>query len=786
MKRLFAVLLLVVLLISTACNQNGKTPVQSDFITNEVITENETYFENVYLFSDVIKTYERGSTCCRFYEDEFRIYRGAYNDDFLVELFVDTYDLTGKLLNTVMYDTEADVGYSYAAFTDDKGLLCMNYFPYQKTVSFLLFDSSLNFIRESETVECHNVAPLGGSLRCLENGNIVYFIGGTLIVFADMDAEPKTYNLPLDIEDVDLLPDGTYLLCSGAKFFIPNLETGEIEEWRLPDTGEPVNRLFITDENEPAPVDNINVNYHNGDIYIWDENKLSVYRDGVLSELIDFKNSSIDSSKLQIHAVGYDDCFYVGCQNILEQIESSGMLLYKTEVQRTKPREIIRVATIGIETFQYRQVLHACILLFNRDNFDYRIEWTDYDTYYKNVTLEMGLGAPTKEEVNQSKFEEDLLAGITYDLYIMPEQSENRIMLTEKNVLADMTPFLSELPVLGTVKSAYQSSGQIIAMPIFMKLSMLVTSDAVLPSDVPLTREALYALSESVGEGETLFADDVYENMKTAALYDFVDADNKTCSFDSEEFIDYLTFLTEVKEGKHTDTALSIVDEYQDRSEMNWYFITSEENLASRTQNLVKLSQFNCSSPDALAALHLQFAEQDIRYCGYPSDNGTSVVLTSDMLFSASSLSASPEGVEAFLTFLLGDYVQTSSLVKKCGLPVTERAMELVFPVGYQYFHGDSYMNYQDDHPDSIMVSYQECDTPNATLKGSVYEMLHITEEDCQSFIDFLNGAKARSNSDPTLAAIINEELSYTESGARSAAETAKILQGRVNIYINE
>ncbi len=76
-------------------------------------------------------------------------------------------------------------------------------------------------------------------------------------------------------------------------------------------------------------------------------------------------------------------------------------------------------------------------------------------------------------------------------------------------------------------------------------------------------------------------------------------------------------------------------------------------------------------------------------------------------------------------------------------------------------------------------------DTEHGYVPG-VYARLQITEDDLQTFSEFLSRAAWILYPDPTPEAMFDEEFSYLESGVRSAAETAGILQGRVNIYINE
>ena len=69
---------------------------------------------------------------------------------------------------------------------------------------------------------------------------------------------------------------------------------------------------------------------------------------------------------------------------------------------------------------------------------------------------------------------------------------------------------------------------------------------------------------------------------------------------------------------------------------------------------------------------------------------------------------------------------------------------------------------------------------------NNVFDMVQFTDEDCDMFLRFLDRAVMRTAADATLQAILDEELSYVESGVRTPAEAGKILQSRVGIYLAE
>ena len=75
-----------------------------------------------------------------------------------------------------------------------------------------------------------------------------------------------------------------------------------------------------------------------------------------------------------------------------------------------------------------------------------------------------------------------------------------------------------------------------------------------------------------------------------------------------------------------------------------------------------------------------------------------------------------------------------------------------------------------------------EYDTRLAELASTVIE---ITDDDKAEIMHFFENFRTE-NTDETVAAIVKEELSAWESGAKSLDEVSKLIQSRVWIYLNE
>ena len=61
-----------------------------------------------------------------------------------------------------------------------------------------------------------------------------------------------------------------------------------------------------------------------------------------------------------------------------------------------------------------------------------------------------------------------------------------------------------------------------------------------------------------------------------------------------------------------------------------------------------------------------------------------------------------------------------------------------------------------------------------------------MTAHERAQFLDFFENSRMRTNADPFIKEIIEEEVSFWKGNARTLEETTKIIQSRVWIYINE
>ena len=632
-------------------------------------------------------------------------------------------------------------------------------------------------------------------------GDLYYYLNYSMFRFpmGDITQEAIELELPCYPEYISLYPDGR-LCVSGpvesdfiypTEHFLFDPTTGKSETNPLIQNGKTVDMLF---ENASGyyPIEDT--------IYAFCDDGFYAARGGETEQVINWADSGVFSASLGIERPLSDHFCCVSYRNPLSSGLADIGTLYLTQERRNSKREIVTLATIGLNS-QDQYLLDAAVFLFNRDNPDYRIE---YHNYYAPIYYTMGEANTTGYrahhddalyEAVQRQFEEDLLAGIVYNCYVFPEISPNRDLLADKGLFADLSPYLEEDQILGCVKTAYMNDEGTIALPFYMRISTLMTSQSILPPQEQLTYDVLMDIAAGLGEGETLFGSGsgVYENLKMTGQYEFLDLFNETCSFDSAESLEWMDFLMDVKNGVYSDEALQVLYEkkyttYQD------HYVSSlhvpEREIKLRT---AKFFEMSFSTVESICAAQWLYSLDRINYCGYPSKDGPVIMMSCNAMFSAAAGTRSPNGVDAILDFLLSSEIQGCDYMQRFALPVSREGMIDVFP---KYVHcrvldtGKLSINsWLTLHPDAfllgIICSDERMDEYNQEA-NSVFDVIRVTDEDRDLFIRFLDRAVVRTAADDTLRSIIDEEMSYVESGVRSPAEAGKILQSRVGIYLAE
>ena len=205
------------------------------------------------------------------------------------------------------------------------------------------------------------------------------------------------------------------------------------------------------------------------------------------------------------------------------------------------------------------------------------------------------------------------------------------------------------------------------------------------------------------------------------------------------------------------------------------------ENLITGKLQLLPVSFNNIGLYPALKRLYGD-GEVPFVLCGYPSSEGCGAKINTNCLVTVMADSTVHGGCKAFLDFLLSDRVQTSDNMINTNLPVTLSGLSGAID-RYRYFY---YVRNAGDRIEPVAISDVPLEEYTTDFAATYNIEVVITDEDKAAMMDFFENCHMRADSDPVITAIVEEELSFWNGGARTLEETAKIIQSRVLIYLNE
>lgn len=377
------------------------------------------------------------------------------------------------------------------------------------------------------------------------------------------------------------------------------------------------------------------------------------------------------------------------------------------------------------------------ILEFNRKNADIKINLLDYSIYNTGETDSSAITRMTAE----------LISGNYPDIFLLDGLPAEQYMA--KGLLEDLYPYIDEDPDIN--REDFQE--QIFSASEYENgLYMIFPSYNI---------STVLGKSEYVGKGGTWSLDDFRALVKKNPYVPvfgkditregilqyiiganggaFVDWENGSCSFDSDEFINLLSFVGLIEENRSEGG-----DEAAD--------VASGEQLLSVTVlNSVILSPHLRSFGDSLACV------------GFPADSGGGNAIVPEASLGISSMSENKQAAWRFVReFLLDDY-QDNNVT---GFPIKNSALDKQFD------------QHREMYPAGESVAF-------ATEAGT-REVKNDPEADVQFIKSLIDSATQIQSTDQTLNQIISDEASAFFAGDKTAEETARLIQSRAKLYISE
>ena len=515
-------------------------------------------------------------------------------------------------------------------------------------------------------------------------------------------------------------------------------------------------------------------------IYFRADDGLYRYRDdGQPKMLIEWSKSPFSIAYMRengssIHIID-DTHFFIESQAKSSEGTSTGVFHVEVIEVPVVEKPTLRLAYIGFAPSGW---LNDMIYFFNQQNTEYHIE------------LQQHLCQSSDEQ--QNVFNELLLTEPRPDIFFS-ERRDYFSVHNGKNIYLDVSP-VTEDTVFGCIYDIHGENGALYQLPLSMTAALLVS-----PSNIEngaLTWEELDKLVNTSNDRNTLTSDPdldikIYQN----TLMQFVDRQNKTTSFDTDAFATAISVLQKL-DGVTDPTAGELVYQFGHPC------ITNGMLPLRIADGGIKLFSFYFDTIRTYGAMRLIFGDTPYTLCGYPTVDGTlSARICGESYLSVSADTAYPDGALAFVSYLLSDEAQTDSALTDYALPVTPSAMQAMLDLHRWQYYDKQLARDLTESPDTqtLFLSWHGT-TPefdpgygNSNQDGTpgdkAAELFHVmtfTEEEDRRIMDFFNNVTTYIATDDTVERIANEELSFWQGNARTLTETAKIIDSRVWIYLNE
>ncbi len=427
--------------------------------------------------------------------------------------------------------------------------------------------------------------------------------------------------------------------------------------------------------------------------------------------------------------------------------------------------------TITLAVMYLDNRVQDLIVDFNRRNDKVRIEVQDYSEYNNERD---------GWDAGQTKLNTEILSGKLPDIFCL--NGLNYRQLAAKGLLEDLYPYIDKDKELKrsdffeNVLKAVEVDGKLCATVPGFYISSAIGAASVVGDEPGWTYEqfhqALDGMRERVPEctafDQYVTRDGILNSCLALDMADFVDWSTGQVSFDSEQFVKLLNFAAEFPA------------EYDWENMDDSDYVSTEDRLAQGKQMLVQTSAF--SIEDIFYNNYTQFLGGKITYIGYPCVHGTGNMLSfADSGYAMSSKSAYKDEVWKFLRSFFTETYQEEGYALPTRIDVFEAQAEDAVTVKYEKDQDGKYT--LDENGEKIpIVRY----TMWNVLTNEPEEITHLEPEQVQQIRELIETTTKLADYDAQIQGIVSEQAQAFFSGQKSAEEVARLIQSKVNIYVNE
>ena len=480
--------------------------------------------------------------------------------------------------------------------------------------------------------------------------------------------------------------------------------------------------------------------------------------------------------------------------------------IYDDQAQKNNMQLIVMTRVDAASVVNKTVLTFACMYLdwnmrdaivkFNRASNTHRIVVRDYSEYNTDDDYNAGI-----QKLNTEMLSGKLPDMIDINTYSRPvEQYAAKGFLTDLYELIDADADLSREDFVQPVLKALESAdGKLYQLPSTFAVSTAIALDKVAGDYDTWNLAAVKDAMTKLQDGASVFdvyrtKSDILQTCISRNIDAFVDWENGSAHFDSDEFKALLEFANQFPET------------------YDWENATDEENDSAQNRmnsgKQLMTDMYVSSFEDML--YHLTGYNGGVKFVGYPSEDGTSNhTFQIDGSIAISSTCADKTAAWNFMKqFLTEDYQSGSNV---WNFPINQKAfdqkMKDAMTEEYQTDENGNVVKDENGNPIRIpKMTYYTTDAGGGVAFAATTEtaastvviggsgvnedgsisIYAMSQEQADQILDLINATTAVYGYDESILNIISDEAAAYFAGEKSLDDTANMIQSRVNLYVAE
>ena len=422
-----------------------------------------------------------------------------------------------------------------------------------------------------------------------------------------------------------------------------------------------------------------------------------------------------------------------------------------------KEKKQLILATLGLEYESEKQVIK-----FNRASEDYHITIKDYAQYANGNDLSAGV----------LKLQTEILAGNSPDIIDLNNIAVDR--LAAKGLLEDLYPYIdadAELKredFLPSILAAAENNGKLVSTVSGFRIMTLAGASDIVGEQPGWTYDEFNAALAMMPEGCTALSPattrkDILDNCLTLDLNHYVNWATGECKFECKEFTDLLNFAMEFPASYDS----SLED-------------PSYGEIERMISGMQMLMPFSLDALNSTWTGGIIFGNHPYTYIGYPTYSGESGnYINMSAGYAMSAGCKEKQGAWEFLrTFF------TESYQRSCyNIPSNKAAFDAKLKYAMT-------MQYETDDKGSYVLDENGEKIPRAVFQyfngTDEFKYYALSQEEADTVISLIENTKRNLEFDVSILSIVEEQAEAFFQGQKSAEEVARLIQSKVNIYVNE